>query len=165
MSGRLPLDRVDQVAIDPPAGVHPGPPPRSASWWRSRSWFLAITIDTVGFCGRFFADAIEDVEDEYLEGLRVTGASEPAIVAGAVLPSAAPSLLATSAVALELAVRSSVVLGLVGTGGIGTELDAAMQLRGSDEIGIDQDKPSGRDEAGTSCEPPRRHALPSARAG
>ena len=50
------------------------------------------------------------------------------ILFGAILPDAAPSLINTSLFALEKAVRSSVVLGLVGAGGIGQELKVAFDL-------------------------------------
>ena len=39
-----------------------------------------------------------------------------------------PSFINTSLFALELAVRSSVVLGIVGAGGIGKELKSAFEL-------------------------------------
>jgi phosphonate transport system permease protein len=45
-----------------------------------------------------------------------------------VVPAALPSFINSSLFALEKAVRSSVVLGLVGAGGIGQELSAAFEL-------------------------------------
>ena len=36
---------------------------------------LAIMIDTIGFCGRFFAEAMEEVDDGPQEALRGLGAS------------------------------------------------------------------------------------------
>jgi len=47
---------------------------------------------------------------------------------GAIIPDAAPSMINSSLFALEKAVRSSVVLGLVGAGGIGQELKVAFDL-------------------------------------
>jgi phosphonate transport system permease protein len=95
--------------------------------------FLAITVDVIGFCGRFFADAIEEMDDGTLEGLRSTGASRTGVIVGAVLPSCMPSFVASSMFALESATRSSVVLGVVGAGGIGVELATSMQLLRYDE--------------------------------
>ncbi len=89
---------------------------------------LALTVDTMGFCGRFFAEAMEETDQRPQDALRALGAPRSGIVAAAVLPSAAPSMVATSLYALEQATRSSVVLGLVGAGGIGIELKAAMDL-------------------------------------
>ena len=94
---------------------------------------LAIAADTAGFCGRFFADRIEDVEPDLIEGLVATGASRGGVLAGAVLPSVLPSFVGTSMFALESATRSSVVLGVVGAGGIGVELTTSMQLLAYDQ--------------------------------
>ena len=94
---------------------------------------LAIAVDVMGFCGRFFAEAIEEINEGTLEGIRSTGAPEIAVVLAAVLPSCLPSFVATSMFALESATRSSVVLGLVGAGGIGLELSVSMALLRYDE--------------------------------
>lgn len=94
---------------------------------------LAITADVMGFCDRFFAESIEEIDAGVIDGLRATGASRSAVVAGAVLPSTLPSFVATSMFALESSTRSSVVLGLVGAGGIGIELTVSMQLLRYDE--------------------------------
>jgi len=89
---------------------------------------LAIIVDTIGFCGRFFAEAMEEVDEGPQEALRALGASRLDIVGSAVLPAAMPSMIATSLFSLEKATRSSVVLGIVGAGGIGMELEVAMNL-------------------------------------
>ncbi|MEO0821724.1 MAG: phosphonate ABC transporter, permease protein PhnE [Pseudomonadota bacterium] len=89
---------------------------------------MTITVDTLGFCGRFFAEAMEDAEKAPQEALAAAGANRFGILAGAILPDALPSMINTTLFALELAVRSSVVLGLVGAGGIGQELKTAFDL-------------------------------------
>jgi phosphonate transport system permease protein len=94
---------------------------------------LAVAVDVLGLCGRFFAESIEEVDDGVLEGLRSGGAPERAVIAGAVLPTCMPSFAGTSMFALESAVRSSVTIGLVGAGGIGIELSVSMSLLRYDE--------------------------------
>ncbi|MGH7962924.1 MAG: phosphonate ABC transporter, permease protein PhnE [Candidatus Binatia bacterium] len=89
---------------------------------------LAIMVDTIGFCGRFFAEAMEEVNPEPQEALRSLGARHADIVFCAVAPAALPSFINTSLFSLEKATRSSVVLGLVGAGGIGIELKVAMDM-------------------------------------
>jgi phosphonate transport system permease protein len=89
---------------------------------------LTIIVDTIGFCGRFFAEAMEDIDKGPEEALQSMGAIRIHIVMSAVLPAAMPSFVNTSLYALEKAVRSSVVLGLVGAGGIGIELKVAMDM-------------------------------------
>jgi len=89
---------------------------------------LAIAVDTVGFCGRFFAESMEDVEKGPSEALTAAGAGKLDTIFCAVVPAAMPSFITTSLFALEKATRSSVVLGLVGAGGIGIELKVAMDF-------------------------------------
>lgn len=89
---------------------------------------MTIIVDTMGFCGRFFAEAIEDAEKPPQQALEAIGARKLDIMFAAVLPATMPSLINSSLFALEKAVRSSVVLGLVGAGGIGQELAAAFEL-------------------------------------
>jgi phosphonate transport system permease protein len=89
---------------------------------------LAIMIDIVGFCGRFFAEAMEEADRGPQEALHALGAGRSAVIAAAVIPAALPSLVNTSLFSLEKATRSSVVLGLVGAGGIGIELQVSMDL-------------------------------------
>ena len=50
------------------------------------------------------------------------------MIGAAVFPAALPSFVNTSLFSLEKATRSSVVLGLVGAGGIGIELQVSMDL-------------------------------------
>lgn len=89
---------------------------------------LTIIVDTIGFCGRFFAEAMEDIDKGPEEALQSMGAKRFHIVMSAVVPAVMPSFVNTSLYALEKAVRSSVVLGLVGAGGIGIELKVAMDM-------------------------------------
>lgn len=89
---------------------------------------LALMVDTTGFCARFFAEAMEETDEGPPEALRSLGATPTATVVSAVFPATLPSMIATSLFAFEKATRSSVVLGLVGAGGIGVELMAAMDM-------------------------------------
>lgn len=89
---------------------------------------LAIMIDTIGFCGRFFAEAMEEVDKGPQEALAAIGASRLGVICCAVFPAALPSFIGTALFSLEKATRSSVVLGLVGAGGIGIELKVSMDM-------------------------------------
>lgn len=89
---------------------------------------LAIAVDTIGFCGRFFADDMEGADKGPAESLTATGARKIDVVACATIPAATPAFISTSLFALEKAVRSSTILGLVGAGGIGIELKVGFDL-------------------------------------
>lgn len=90
--------------------------------------FLTIVIDTIGFCARFFAEAMEESEKGSQEALEAIGAGKLDIIFSSVIPHSIPSFVNTSLFALEKATRSSVVLGLVGAGGIGIELKVSMDM-------------------------------------
>jgi phosphonate transport system permease protein len=98
------------VGLGPPAGV------------------LAIMVDKIGFAGRFFAEAMEETEKGPREALSALGATRISILLCAIVPQAMPSFIATSLFSLEKAVRGSVILGLVGAGGVGVELKVAFDL-------------------------------------
>lgn len=90
---------------------------------------LALVVDTVGYCGRFFAEAMEDTDPGPEEALAALGASRAGVLACAALP----ALVAASLFALERSVRGSVVLGPVGAGGVGIELKVALDMFQYDE--------------------------------
>lgn len=89
---------------------------------------LTIIVDTIGFVGRFYAESMEEVDRRPQEALAALGAGRFGVIFSAVVPSAMPAFVNTSLFSLEKAVRSSVVLGLVGAGGIGIELKVAMDM-------------------------------------
>jgi len=89
---------------------------------------LAITVHSVGMLGRLFAEVIEDMDMGPVEALRMTGASGGQVFSHAVVPSVLPSLLGITLYRLDENIRSSLVLGFVGAGGIGFELLSAMNL-------------------------------------
>jgi phosphonate transport system permease protein len=89
---------------------------------------LAIVVDTIGFCGRFFAEAMEEIDRGPQHALAAIGANRSGIIFSSVVPAVMPSFVNTALFSLEKAVRSSVVLGLVGAGGIGIELKVAMDM-------------------------------------
>lgn len=87
---------------------------------------LTIAVDTIGFCARFFAEGMEEIDSGPEEALRGLGAPKTGILFSYVFPASLPSFINTGLFSLEKAVRSSVVLGLVGAGGIGVELKVSM---------------------------------------
>jgi phosphonate transport system permease protein len=78
--------------------------------------------------GRLFAETIEDMDMGPVEALTMTGAGRLAVFSHAVVPSVLPSLLGIALYRLDENIRSSLVLGFVGAGGIGFELLTAMNL-------------------------------------
>jgi phosphonate transport system permease protein len=87
---------------------------------------LTLMVDTIGFAGRFFAEAFEEVDCGTQEALSSIGATRYGVFFSAILPAASASLINTTMFSMERAVQSSVVLGLVGAGGIGVLLEEPM---------------------------------------
>jgi phosphonate transport system permease protein len=71
---------------------------------------------------------MEETDKGPREALAAIGASRLGVIMSAIVPSAMPSFIATSLFCVEKATRASVVLGLVGAGGIGIELKVAFDL-------------------------------------
>jgi phosphonate transport system permease protein len=89
---------------------------------------LALGVHSVGMLGRLFAEVIEDMEMGPVEALTLTGASRMQVFTHAVVPGVLPTLLGISLFRFDENLRSSLVLGFVGAGGIGFELLTAMNL-------------------------------------
>lgn len=89
---------------------------------------LTIAVDTIGFLGKFFAQTMEEQDEGPQMALKTLGASKLDITWATVIPNGMPSFINDALFALEKATRSSVILGLVGAGGIGIELKVAMDL-------------------------------------
>jgi phosphonate transport system permease protein len=87
---------------------------------------LTLLVDTIGFAGRFFAEAFEDTDPGPTEALTAIGASRKGAFFSSTLPAAFPSCTNTCMFSMERAVQSSVVLGLVGAGGIGMLIEEPM---------------------------------------
>jgi phosphonate transport system permease protein len=98
-----------------------------------RSGTLTLVIATMGFCGRFFAESMEEVDPGPREALTAIGAGCVDAVVCAVMPMAMPAFINTVLFNLEHTTRSSAVLGLVGAGGIGIELLVSIQTFHYDE--------------------------------
>jgi phosphonate transport system permease protein len=88
---------------------------------------LAIGIHSIGAMGKLFTEAIESIDRGPIEALESTGASHAQVVRWGVLPQVVPHLISLSLYRLELNIRSSVVLGVVGAGGIGFLLNEAIK--------------------------------------
>jgi phosphonate transport system permease protein len=89
---------------------------------------LALSVHGAGMLGKFFAEAIEEIDGGPVEALRATGASGAQTVAFAVLPQVLPSWIAATLYRFEVNLRASTILGMVGAGGIGYELYGSMRL-------------------------------------
>lgn len=85
----------------------------------SMAGILGLILPTAGYLIRTFAAQIEEVGDETIEALRAVGANWLQIVIKGLLPKLGTAFLSTIAFKFEMNVSESVVLGMVGAGGVG----------------------------------------------
>ena len=83
---------------------------------------------------KFYAEAIEHVDPKPLEAACAAGAGRFQVITHAVLPQVFPQLADITIYRWEYHFRASAVLGIVGAGGIGFELMAALRLIKYDEV-------------------------------
>ncbi|HKA42931.1 MAG TPA: phosphonate ABC transporter, permease protein PhnE [Burkholderiales bacterium] len=89
---------------------------------------LAIAFHSIGFLGRLFSEALEVASPGPIEALRAAGAPWASLVVYGYWPQVAPAFWALVLFRWDINVRESIVLGLVGAGGIGMALDTALNL-------------------------------------
>lgn len=80
---------------------------------------LAIAFHSTGMLGKFYSEAIEGVTPQSMEALDSAGATWLQKLRFGALPQIAPDLVRDTLFRFELNIRESLVLGLVGAGGIG----------------------------------------------
>lgn len=80
---------------------------------------LTIAVHATGMLGKFYAEAFENANRAPLEALESVGASWAQTIRFGALTQVAPDLARDTLFRFELNLRESLVLGLVGAGGIG----------------------------------------------
>lgn len=88
---------------------------------------LALTVASVGFLGKLFAEAIEEISMKQIEAVRATGASFANVITFAVVPQVIFRFIGFIAYELDSNLRNSTMVGIVGAGGIGGTLFSAFQ--------------------------------------
>ena len=118
-------------AIPPPVGallllfvLFPGPIPGA----------LALAVYNAGILGRLMAEVVENLEPSPLRALRSQGTSAISAFCYATLPRTLPRFAALGLYRWEVTIRETVVVGLVGAGGLGRLL--AQQLAAFDYRGV-----------------------------
>lgn len=87
---------------------------------------FAIAIPYAGILGRIYADLLVDVPHSPLRALRAVGASEFNVLVYGRMPLALPDMAAYSYYRFECGLRASAIMGFVGLGGLGYEIQIAL---------------------------------------
>lgn len=89
---------------------------------------IALALHSTGMLGKFFAEFIEHADAGPIEALRAQGASRIQTFCLGILPQVLPRMVDLTLYRWEHNLRAATVMGLVGAGGIGFELIAALRL-------------------------------------
>jgi phosphonate transport system permease protein len=89
---------------------------------------FGLAFHNVGVIGKLYSEAIESIDAGPLEAITATGANRLQVIWTAVLPQITNPFISFTIYRLDTNVRLAPILGLVGGGGIGTDLFQTIQL-------------------------------------
>ena len=95
---------------------------------------LAIALTYGGMLGKVYGDILESGDDRATRNLLANGSGRLQAFAYGLLPQNAAELASYTVYRWECAIRSSVVLGFVGAGGLGQQLDNSTKMFAGGEV-------------------------------
>ena len=95
---------------------------------------IALSLHNLGILGRLMAEVVENLEQRPITSLKALGATDSQIFLYGILPRTLPRFVAYILYRWEVCIRSTVIVGLVGAGGLGRLL--AEQLSSFDYKGL-----------------------------
>tara|TARA_R100001509_G_scaffold158955_2_gene124742 strand:- start:58 stop:888 length:831 start_codon:yes stop_codon:yes gene_type:complete len=95
---------------------------------------LAIAITYAGMLGKVYAEILESVDPAPARAILAAGGSRLAAFAYGLLPNALGELLSYTLYRWECALRTSVVMGFVGAGGLGQQVELSLRMLAGGEV-------------------------------
>jgi len=89
---------------------------------------IAIALRSIGFIAKLLYEAIEEIDTSQVEAITATGASKAQTIAYGIVPQIMPAFAGITVFRWDINIRESTVLGLVGAGGIGLQLQASLNV-------------------------------------
>ena len=89
---------------------------------------FAIALRSIGFVAKLLYEAIEEIDRAPVEAVSATGAGRGQILTYGIVPQVMPAFAGICVFRWDINIRESTVLGLVGAGGIGLELQASVSV-------------------------------------
>lgn len=89
---------------------------------------FALTFYSLGYLGKFFSESIESMDIKVARGLKLIGANPLQAFLYGLWPNVKAQVWSHSLWMLEYNIRSASIIGLVGAGGIGMELNKSMEM-------------------------------------
>ena len=97
---------------------------------------MAIACRSVGFVGKLLGEALEEVAPGGIEALKASGATQTSQILYGYWPAVKPAFWSIILLRWDINVRESSVLGLVGAGGLGMAMNAAIDLFQWDNVSV-----------------------------
>ena len=95
---------------------------------------LAIGVAYGGMLGKVYSEILENMNPRPLETLHAAGATKLGVVLYGLVPQALPNVIAYTLYRWECAIRASAILGFVGAGGLGQQIELSMRMFQFDEV-------------------------------
>lgn len=95
---------------------------------------IALTLFCVGFTGKLFAEAVENIDPGPVEAMRAAGANRAQVFVFAVLPQVRVAWTGTSIYSWDVVFRAATVVGFFGAGGMGWYLRESVQRIASQDV-------------------------------
>jgi len=89
---------------------------------------LAIGLRSFGFIAKLLYEAIEEIDPTQVEAIAATGAARGQVLAWGIVPQILPAFAGIAVFRWDINIREATVLGLVGAGGIGMNLQASINV-------------------------------------
>ena len=87
---------------------------------------IAIGLRSVGFCAKLLYEGIEEIDHSQVEAIEATGAGRAQQMVYGIVPQVLPTFAGVGVFRWDINIRESTILGLVGAGGIGLELNGSI---------------------------------------
>lgn len=97
---------------------------------------VAIGLRSIGFCAKLLYEAIEEIDHSQVEAVIATGATRGQQLSFGIIPQIMPAFAGISVFRWDINIRESTVLGLVGAGGIGLQLDASISTLAWTQVSV-----------------------------
>ena len=95
---------------------------------------FAIMVSDIGSLSKLFSEAIENIDQKQVEGVRASGGGPLQVIRLAIIPQVLPVMLSNGLYYLESNTRSATILGVVGAGGVGFLLYDRISANNWDEV-------------------------------
>ncbi|MBM3598515.1 MAG: phosphonate ABC transporter, permease protein PhnE [Alphaproteobacteria bacterium] len=87
---------------------------------------VAIALRSIGFIGKLLYEAIEEIDVTQVEAVTASGAGPTQVMDYAIVPQIMPAFAGITVFRWDINIRESAVVGLVGAGGLGLQLEASL---------------------------------------